>query len=371
MGAGMHVLQVNSIFQGGGVDNQTYELARGLVETGIQTTLAVTAKARLTALAQTVPGLSIATLPPERVPFARALSRLIRRLHPDIVHVQHGRDYWPAVIANWLAGTGSRVVVSRHLMGVVSAPSRIFLLRVANVVAVSNAVRDVLASTLHGPRGHLHRIYGGVDCVHFQPPTLAAIGAAKAAHGWTADTVVFGVLGFFNPPRGKGQLEFLSAAAQVHRRHPQSRFLIAGAGGLLPRMQEMIAEAGLQQVCVVAPWQNDVREALAAIDVLVYPAVEPEALGIALWEAMACGRPVIGSALGGIPEAFIDGRHGRLVPAGDVTALTEAMNTLADDAALRRLWGDAARRHVMERFSTTTHAANMAGLYRAILLRSR
>lgn len=367
----MHVLQINSIFQGGGVDNQTYELARGLVSAGVQTTLAVTANARLTALAQTVPGLNIATLPPERLAFARALSRLIRRLHPDIVHVQHGRDYWPAVIANWLAGTGSRVVVSRHLMGVVSTPSRIFLLRVADVVAVSKAVRDVLENTLHGSRGHLHQIYGGVDCAHFQPPTMAAITAAKAAHGWAADTTVYGVLGFFNPPRGKGQLEFLSAAVQVHRRHPQSRFLIVGAGGLLPRMQEMIAEAGMKQVCVIAPWQNDVREALATIDVLVYPAVEPEALGIALWEAMACGRPVIGSALGGIREAFIDGQHGRLVPADDVTALVQAMNTLADDAALRRLWGDAARRYVTERFSTTTHAANMAGLYRTILQSSR
>lgn len=367
----MHVLQVNSIFQGGGVDNQTYELARGLAGMEIQTTLAVTAEARLTALARTVPGLNLAPLPPGRMAFARALSRLIRRLRPDIVHVQHGRDYWPAILANWLAGTGARVVASRHLMGVVSAPSRMFLLRVADVVAVSNAVREVLENTLHGPRGHLHRIHGGVDCTRFQPPAMAAITAAKAAHGWAADTTVFGVLGFFNPPRGKGQLEFIAAAAQVHRSHPQSRFLIAGAGGLLPRMQEMIAETSLQQVCAIAPWQDDVREALAAIDVLVYPAIEPEALGIALWEAMACGRPVIGSALGGIPEAFIDGEHGRLVPAGDVAALARAMNALADDTALRRLWGDAARRYVAERFSTTTHTANMAGLYRAILQRSR
>lgn len=367
----LRVFQVNSIFNGGGVDNQTLELARGLVDVEVETALAVTANARMTPAAQAVSGLHVETLPSERLAFARGLSRLIRRLRPDIVHTHHGRDYWPTIIATWLAGTGAKVVVSRHLMGVVSKPSRALLLRAVDVVAVSQAVRGVLEATLRGPAGRLHQIYGGVDCTRFQPPAVGVAASAKAAHGWSADTVVFGVLGYFNPPRGKGQLEFLKAAEPVYRRYPQSRFLIVGAGGLQQPMQQMIEQAGMQEVCSIVPWQDDVRTVLAALDVLVYPAIEPEALGIALWEAMACGLPVIGSALGGIPEAFIDRQHGRLLPADNVGMLVEAMCGLAADATQRKLWGSTAHRYVLERFSTPIHAANMIALYRTILQRSR
>lgn len=371
MGADLHVLQVNSIFNGGGVDNQTYELSRGLVAAGVRTSLALAEGAGMTPQAQALSGLKVFPLPPRRIAFARALSRLIRRERPDVVHAQHGRDYWPTVIAAWLSGARPRVVVSRHLMGVVSGPSRNFLLRVADVVAVSRAVRSVLERTLKGPRARLHQIYGGVDCAHFQPASPEIAAVAKANNGWAADDVVFSVLGFFNPPRGKGQLEFLQAAAQVHRRHPQARFLIVGAGGLLQRMQAMIAESGLQNVCAIQPWQADVREALAGTDVLVYPVVAPEALGIALWEAMACGRPVIGSALGGVTEAFVDGRHGLHVPPDDLPALVAAMNRLAGDAPLRLSWGAAARQYVVERFSTEAQAAAMIDLYQTIRQGSR
>ena len=76
----------------------------------------------------------------------------------------------------------------------------------------------------------------------------------------------------------------------------------------------------------------------------VVPSIWPEPLSLAAVEAMACGRPVVASATGGLPEVVIDGETGLLVPAGDVGALRDALRALLSDPVLRRRLGEAARR---------------------------
>jgi glycosyltransferase involved in cell wall biosynthesis len=76
----------------------------------------------------------------------------------------------------------------------------------------------------------------------------------------------------------------------------------------------------------------------------VVPSIWPEPLSLAAVEAMACGRPVVASATGGLPDAVIHGETGLLVPAGDVSALREALCTLLSNPALCRRMGEAARR---------------------------
>ncbi len=365
----MRVLQIDSIFNGGGVDSQLLELIRGLLTAGAEVALAVREDNRLIPQARAIPGLRVRVLPAPRIAFIRALAREIRAWQPDIVHAHHGRDHWSALVAAWLTKCRPRVVVSRHLMRRNSATSRALLLRCTDVVAVSQAVRVVLDASLHGPRNHLHQVYGGVDCARFQPISAERTQTAKATLGFGPDTVVFMVLGYFNPPRGKGQLEFLKAAVHVHAQEPRARFLIVGAGGLLEPMQQFIQANSLHDVAQIIGWQADVCGVLAATDVLVYPAVEPEALAMALWEAMACGRPVIASRLGGMPEAFQTEQHGLLVPANDIEALAAAILRMSADADLRARWGAAAWHYVQAHGSTPAFAERMLSLYWEILRR--
>ena len=76
----------------------------------------------------------------------------------------------------------------------------------------------------------------------------------------------------------------------------------------------------------------------------VMPSIWPEPQPLVTFEAMACGRPVVASATGGLPEVVIDGETGLLVPAGDVDALRDALRALLSDPVLRRRLGEAARR---------------------------
>jgi glycosyltransferase involved in cell wall biosynthesis len=215
-----------------------------------------------------------------------------------------------------------------------------------------------------GPRSHLHLLYGGIDTRHFSP--AADDGALRRSLGWSTQHLVFAVVGYMNPPQGKGQLEFLEAAARLREMLPQARFLMVGNGELRDTVRRRAEALGLGDRVALLPHQDDILTVYRAIDVLVHPAVGSEALGMVLWEALACGKPVIASRLDGIPEAFEENRHGLLVPPREVAPLAQAMLKLGSDAGLRAQFGAAGRAHVEAHFDRRHYAERAHALYSKI-----
>jgi glycosyltransferase involved in cell wall biosynthesis len=361
----LRVLQVNSLFSGGGADNQTLELARGLAEAGDEVILAVASGSRWESLARQA-GLEVETFAarsPLKLAMIRSLVRILRARRIDIIHLHQGRDYWPGILAARLAARGARVVVTRHLMTRPRALSRWLLLSFADLVAVSKAVLAVQQRELLGPAARRHLIYGGIDTRRFQTVSPATIQKLRSELGWAPDQVVFGVVGACNLPRGKGQIELLEAADQLQTAFPQARFAVVGEGTLLPWLRDRAAALGLRAKVRFVPFTDEVEAVMGALDVLVHPAVGTEALGLVIWEAMAAGKPVIASRLDGIPEAFEEGRHGFLVPPGDSVALGLAMRRLLENPELRRRFGEEGRAHVERNFSRLEQARRMRALY--------
>lgn len=364
----LRIVQFNSVFNGGGTDGQTLDLAAGLHDCGDDVTLAIARGSRWEPLASKL-GVRVELIPAKgKLGIIRGLARVLNRQRAQVVHAHQGRDYWPAILAARLAGVGTRVVITRHLMTRPRAFSRLFLLRAADVIAVSRAVEGVLQRELSGPRERLHQIYGGIDTSAFQPSRSAASAALRREQGWNEDDVVFGVVGAYSLPRGKGQLEFLQAGAQLTKEFPRARFVMIGRGSLESLLRAEIQQLGLGDVARLLPFTDDVATAMGALDVLVHPALGTEALGLVLWEALACGKPVIASRLDGIPEAFTEGEHGLLVPPADVPALASAMRTLLGDPALRKRLGAAGRGHVCRNFSRAAHAERTRALYSKLCL---
>ena len=102
-----------------------------------------------------------------------------------------------------------------------------------------------------------------------------------------------------------------------------------------------------------------------AADVVVLPAVGPEALSRVPLEAALAGRPTIGTRVGGIPEEIVDGQTGHLVPPGDAKALAVALDGLLRDDTLRTAMGENARRFVAERFDPDAVVRSLLDVYRA------
>lgn len=199
-------------------------------------------------------------------------------------------------------------------------------------VAVSEDLRR-RAVALGAPEERVAVVYNGVDTEWFSPPER------RSGDGVTRLVTVARLA----PVKGlEHAVEAVGALPASVRE--SVRYDIVGDGELRGALQERIERAGLRGVVTLrgALPPEGVRNALWSAEVFVFPSLN-EGLGIAAIEAMACGLPVIGSRVGGIPEVVVDGETGTLVPPGDAGALSAAIERLVRDAALRRAMGDAGR----------------------------
>ena len=365
----IRIVQANSLFNGGGVDTQTLELTQGLHEVGCHVRLAVGAGSRWEPRAHAlgVPVIGFPSRSPLRWRAIAALRQSLTTHRADILHVHQGCDYWPAIVAARLAGRGTRVFITRHLMTRPRGFSRRFLLSGARVIAVSHAVERVLRSELQGNPDRILQAHCGIDVDRFAGGRGPESEALRQAAGWGPENVVFGVVGMYPLPRGKGQLEFLAAAARIRSSHPHARFVLIGHGNMRPLIEQQIAADQLADIVRLEPFTDDIRPWMKALDVLVHPAVGTDAFPLVVLEGMASGHPVVASRLDGIPEEFTDGNQGFLVTPGSADELAMKMGKLAESADLRWTMGERGRRHVAEHFTRHHLATATLALYRAAL----
>jgi len=113
---------------------------------------------------------------------------------------------------------------------------------------------------------------------------------------------------------------------------------------------------------VFAGYRDDAARVVAAADVFALPSWT-EGLPLVVLEAMALGRPVVATPVGGTPELVVDEETGLLVPPRDVAALAAALTRVLGDGALGRRLGEAGRRRVAERFSAEATSREVLALY--------
>jgi len=371
---------LNSRLQGGGTDTQCLALAQGLTEQGWEILTAGPESAPLSSRAP-----SLQFLPKFRPLQILSLAGLLRRSRARIVHAHHGDDYWTALLASRLVQPRPLVVFSRHLAKSPRAPlSRQHLFARADaVIAVSTFVAQILREGHRDPaspvaeRHHrpscridprrLYVIHTGIDTKRFRPRDRAYTDSVRRALGLSPGDTIFGVVGGFDLPVGKGQRVFVRAARDVVRRIPKSKFLLAGTGSMAKALQEDIRHHGLEDRVLLIGHQSDPVALHHALDILVHPQIATEAFPSVVLEAHACGRPVIASRLDGIPEAWAIGSLGHLVPPGDSAELAATMIGQAEHPAPSEPERAAAHARVEAEASLPVQARNVADLYRRLM----
>lgn len=160
----------------------------------------------------------------------------------------------------------------------------------------------------------------------------------------------------------KGLFVLLDAFARVHAKRPSARLVLVGDGDLRGEIEARIARHGLADAVVLAGWcaGDRVREEIVASRALVLPSFA-EGLPVVVLEALALGRPVVASAVCGIPEIVADGVDGFLVKPSDVEALANALErVLAASPAELDALGAAGRERVRARHDARREAASLA-----------
>ncbi len=205
-------------------------------------------------------------------------------------------------------------------------------------------------------------IPNGVDAAHYRAlPRDEALAQSLGL----ADRAV---IGFVGEARSKKGLASLLIAYRSVAQHRAAALLLVG--GVRRDDKELLKVFQKQQpdlpVVVVPYTTSDMLPAYYnLIDVLALPSLR-DGLPNALLEGMACERAVVGTAVGGIPDAISDGENGRLVPPGNIDALAHAMDDLLTDAELRRCLGQRARETVLRDFTPEQELEKNLALYHGL-----
>ena len=295
------------------------------------------------------------------------LGRLLRRLHPDVVHSRN----WGAldtVVAARLAGIrmlvhGEHGREARDPQGL--DPKRNRLRRVlspliSRFVTVSFDLRRWLTTTVRIPAHKVVTIHNGVDTTRFSPGDSAE---AREALGLPVAATVVGTIGRLDPV--KDQVGLVAAFSGLVASRANSILVIVGEGPSRPALENEIRWRGLADRVRLFGERRDVPTVLRALDVFVLPS-RAEGMSNTILEAMATGLPVIATDVGGNPELVEPDVTGRLVPPGDPNVLGDALGAYAADPYLRSLQGKSGRERVLQHFSLDRMAQAHNCLYTSL-----
>ncbi|MFH1878119.1 MAG: glycosyltransferase, partial [Candidatus Omnitrophota bacterium] len=163
----------------------------------------------------------------------------------------------------------------------------------------------------------------------------------------------------------KGHRDLILSAPRVFEKYPDCVFLIVGYGELEGELKALTCKLGISDRVIFAGKRVDIKDILDVMDIFVFPTFN-EAFGLTVLEAMAAGKPVIGTDDAGIPEIIESGRDGILVHPGDSVSLGKAMISLMEDSLLARRIGEEAREKV-KKFSDEAMTRKTEEIYDEVL----
>lgn len=296
-----------------------------------------------------------------------ALARSLRRLAPDVIHVNNGG--FPgsdlcriALPAARLAGVKRRVMtvhanpLARDHLGdprIQAIADRLVWSFADVVVSPSRAVAEGLALRRHMPRRLGRTIYYGVASAGHDRQTVAGLRQRLAPDG----ELLVGMVSA-RPVPEKGYGVFLEALAGAG---DEVRGVVVG-----PPPDDLAARARAvgvwRRLAIVGPREN-LGDYYAAFDVLAVPSTAGECMPLVILEAASVGTPTFGSALAGIPEAIVDGVDGRLFAPGAAATLAALIRSAAHDRERTAAMGRAAHERWTSCFQVETMVRSTLALY--------
>ncbi|MDQ6959663.1 MAG: TIGR03088 family PEP-CTERM/XrtA system glycosyltransferase, partial [Mariprofundaceae bacterium] len=300
--------------------------------------------------------------------------KLLRQLHPDLVHTcniatmdtvvasycagitpcihaEHGRDIYD------LRGENRKYILLRRLL----AP---FFTR---IIAVSGELEQWLLKRVKLSRGKVQLIYNGVNLELF-----SAQAEQRQAHlpaGFAdPDTVIIGTVGRLAPV--KNQALVIDAVAHMVKQTPESahkiRLVLVGDGELADALQHQVRRLEMEPYVWFAGNRDDVQVLMRCMDVFVLASLA-EGIALTVLEAMASGLPLVLTQVGGNPELVRDNENGFLIPSESPESLAGALQRYIEDPALRRRHGRAGRLRVEKQFNVRTMVEQYQRLFAEVL----
>ena len=202
-------------------------------------------------------------------------------------------------------------------------------------------------------------IPSGIELNIYRELTLEDKNKRKKKIGIPEEALVVGTVGRLVPVKGP---EFMiKASPHIISKSPQTRIVFAGDGPLKENLQELAKETGTDTNIVFLGWRDDIPRILSIFDIFLLPSLN-EGMGRVLAEAMALGKPIVASNVGGVPDLVTHGKNGFLVPAENPEELAKHTQLLLEDKDKREKMGKAGKK-MASGFAHDAMVQKIANLY--------
>jgi glycosyltransferase involved in cell wall biosynthesis len=385
----VRVLRVIARLNMGGPALHVAYLSDGLRDRGYDTTLvagslalgeesmAVVAE-RLGVPIVTIPELHREISPLLDLRAAYRLADLIREVRPQILHTHTAKaGTIGRLAARLLGGAGPPIVVHTfhgHVLRGYFDPVRSTAFRLLErwlarrttaLIAVSPEVRDDLVSLGVAPREKFTVVRLGIELdERVGTDSDGPRAETRRALGIPADRFVVGWIGRMTGVKRTDDV--LLAVRALRERGVDTVLCMVGDGPDRDAVERRAHQLGIVRDSLFLGYQEEVASYYAAFDALILPSAN-EGTPVSAIEALAGGRPVVATRVGGVPDVVRDGVDGFLVEPGDVDAMAERLSALAADPPLRHRMGEAGRASVHERYSVERLLDDIDALYRRLL----
>ena len=303
--------------------------------------------------------------------------KIVKKEKPDIVHTHTAKAGALGRIAAILAGVPVRVhTFHGHVFDGYfnNAATRIFIAIerflgrfTAKIISVSNSVaNDVVMRYNIVPKGKVAVIPLGFDLQRFFAIDKYK-GNLKKELGLNEDILLVGIVGRLVPI--KNHKMFLDAARKILATSHYSlttKFIIVGDGELRQELEEYVDKIGIRQHVVFLGWRRDLESIYADLDIVCLTSLN-EGTPVSLIEAMACGKPVVATDVGGVKDIVKESINGLLVPSGDVDGFRSAIINILQDNEKRMRMGDNGREFVRANFGKGRLIEDTKRLYENLL----
>jgi len=290
-----------------------------------------------------------------------SLRRLLHQERVDILNTHSSLDSWIGAMAVLGRRRRTKLVRTRHLSTPIrtSLPTRWLYQQADATITTGAAIKAIIQERARVPEETIFSIPTGISLERFSP-TVPKVQDRLPSH-WPTATPVIGSVAVLRS--WKGHLYLLEALHRLRQEGLQAHLLLVGEGPYREVIEPKIAALNLGDEVFLAGYQEEVPSWLAFMDIVVLASYANEGVPQSLLQAMAMGKPVVGTRCGGIPEIVQPGVNGLLVPPQDSMALAQALAQLLAEPETRRRFGAAGRRLVESRHSLEQMAQALEAVY--------
>ena len=305
------------------------------------------------------------------------LARLIRKTRPQILHTHTAKAGTVGRVAAVLAGSRRPPIIVHTFHGHVlrgyfgPLPSHFFRLlehwlatKTTALIAVSPQVRDDLVALGVAPKERFVVVRLGIELDERVAGEADGRADNRRYLGIPGDRFAVGWIGRMTAVKRTDDI--LVAFKRLRDSGIDAVLCLVGDGPDRPGLERRAHELGVIRDTVFLGYQEDVAPFYSAFDALILPSTN-EGTPVSAIEALAAGRPVVATRVGGVPDVVRDGEDGFLVEAGDTDQLADRLERLARDPALRERMGKRGRERVLPRYAVDRLVQDVDELYRSLL----